>query len=136
MYRISPSARLSRVGWNHVVKVLMLTRALTWSRNWSQGFPASRSRPTWVAVVIAKDKTKPLGYFHRMCKTCGKQFLAYSSSGFGIPGRGGYLMPLGSVCDLLGFAGPPTKSHTDPDRKSTRLNSSHRCISYAVFCLK
>src|SRR5437762_3423495 len=26
--------------------------------------------------------------------------------------------------------------HVDRDRKSTRLNSSHRCISYAVFCLK
>src|SRR5437879_13411923 len=25
---------------------------------------------------------------------------------------------------------------TPIDRKSTRLNSSHRCISYAVFCLK
>src|SRR5437764_3065700 len=25
---------------------------------------------------------------------------------------------------------------TEPDGKSTRLNSSHRCISYAVFCLK
>src|SRR5437763_11955335 len=25
---------------------------------------------------------------------------------------------------------------TEADRKSTRLNSSHRCISYAVFCLK
>src|SRR5437764_4727219 len=25
---------------------------------------------------------------------------------------------------------------TGRDRKSTRLNSSHRCISYAVFCLK
>src|SRR2546429_1240063 len=25
---------------------------------------------------------------------------------------------------------------TDPDRKSTRLNSSHGYISYAVFCLK
>src|SRR2546430_12444708 len=25
---------------------------------------------------------------------------------------------------------------TDPDRKSTRLNSSHSQISYAVFCLK
>src|SRR5437879_10986888 len=24
----------------------------------------------------------------------------------------------------------------DQDRKSTRLNSSHRCISYDVFCLK
>src|SRR5437879_10388771 len=28
----------------------------------------------------------------------------------------------------------PTRCTTD--RKSTRLNSSHRCISYAVFCLK
>src|SRR5437762_9251977 len=26
--------------------------------------------------------------------------------------------------------------HAKKDRKSTRLNSSHRCISYAVFCLK
>src|SRR5436189_3888983 len=26
--------------------------------------------------------------------------------------------------------------NSDRDRKSTRLNSSHRCISYAVFCLK
>src|SRR5690242_1580097 len=26
--------------------------------------------------------------------------------------------------------------HRDPDRKSTRLNSSHMSISYAVFCLK
>src|SRR5437762_6916795 len=36
---------------------------------------------------------------------------------------------------------PETKNRmnaTQPhgDRKSTRLNSSHRCISYAVFCLK
>src|SRR2546429_4372848 len=27
-------------------------------------------------------------------------------------------------------------SNPDPDRKSTRLNSSHGYISYAVFCLK
>src|SRR5437764_5391922 len=27
-------------------------------------------------------------------------------------------------------------STQEVDRKSTRLNSSHRCISYAVFCLK
>src|SRR5689334_24309301 len=26
--------------------------------------------------------------------------------------------------------------YTTPDRKSTRLNSSHSSISYAVFCLK
>src|SRR5256885_10087529 len=29
-----------------------------------------------------------------------------------------------------------TMSHPDQDRKSTRLNSSHLVISYAVFCLK
>src|SRR5437879_10725367 len=32
---------------------------------------------------------------------------------------------------------PPLLGQLDfEDRKSTRLNSSHRCISYAVFCLK
>src|SRR5437879_8802570 len=29
-----------------------------------------------------------------------------------------------------------TQGRRGADRKSTRLNSSHRCISYAVFCLK
>src|SRR5438105_12088805 len=37
--------------------------------------------------------------------------------------------------DLLGrLAGEA--EHEEPDRKSTRLNSSHEWISYAVFCLK
>src|SRR5712664_4279622 len=42
-----------------------------------------------------------------------------------------------------GFAYEPLPSrcnwpvhHATPDRKSTRLNSSHDQISYAVFCLK
>src|SRR5437867_10147272 len=30
----------------------------------------------------------------------------------------------------------PTSQRPTRDRKSTRLNSSHRTISYAVFCLK
>src|SRR2546422_4721536 len=36
---------------------------------------------------------------------------------------------------LLRHAGRPT-ARRGPDRKSTRLNSSHGYISYAVFCLK
>src|SRR5437762_6502136 len=32
--------------------------------------------------------------------------------------------------------GAPEPGAPGEDRKSTRLNSSHRCISYAVFCLK
>src|SRR2546430_9427341 len=31
---------------------------------------------------------------------------------------------------------PEGRARTEPDRKSTRLNSSHSQISYAVFCLK
>src|SRR5437762_9874537 len=39
---------------------------------------------------------------------------------------------------VVRFAGPEQDVHDVRflDRKSTRLNSSHRCISYAVFCLK
>src|SRR5437762_4920123 len=36
--------------------------------------------------------------------------------------------------DAEGLARP--RAGATRDRKSTRLNSSHRCISYAVFCLK
>src|SRR2546429_1794772 len=36
----------------------------------------------------------------------------------------------------LPFYPPPTKERLFRDRKSTRLNSSHGYISYAVFCLK
>src|SRR5438105_9635115 len=34
------------------------------------------------------------------------------------------------------FRRPARLSWREPDRKSTRLNSSHEWISYAVFCLK
>src|SRR5258708_9599292 len=36
----------------------------------------------------------------------------------------------------VGVAPTPTVISLEGDRKSTRLNSSHQIISYAVFCLK
>src|SRR2546430_12104154 len=43
--------------------------------------------------------------------------------------------PFGSAC--APFAPGAGGKHAEPkDRKSTRLNSSHSQISYAVFCLK
>src|SRR5258708_9045628 len=39
------------------------------------------------------------------------------------------------ACHGAGIAGAP-KVEDKGDRKSTRLNSSHQIISYAVFCLK
>src|SRR2546421_2350400 len=43
------------------------------------------------------------------------------------------------LCDALGLIGAPGDCAgriAEIDRKSTRLNSSHDQISYAVFCLK
>src|SRR5256885_4207597 len=46
-------------------------------------------------------------------------------------------MPYGRTCQLEVFSPPEYSPNTAPgDRKSTRLNSSHLVISYAVFCLK
>src|SRR5438270_12264169 len=51
-------------------------------------------------------------------------------SGAGRGGRPGEHAPGGAGAGQLGLSPAP------PDRKSTRLNSSHSQISYAVFCLK
>src|SRR5690606_40612227 len=41
-----------------------------------------------------------------------------------------------SSLKVLGSVGEPINEEAWEDRKSTRLNSSHVKISYAVFCLK
>src|SRR3712207_7919157 len=46
-----------------------------------------------------------------------------------VVGLGPHLLLVAGVLDLL-------LAEVRPDRKSTRLNSSHANISYAVFCLK
>src|SRR5256885_2492915 len=53
-----------------------------------------------------------------------------------LPHRGA--LPLGTYCErnLINAASASASLVVDADRKSTRLNSSHLVISYAVFCLK
>src|SRR2546430_3026594 len=56
-----------------------------------------------------------------------------------IRSRTGPLVPLASLAGITSTVGPLTVNHSGQlpsDRKSTRLNSSHSQISYAVFCLK
>src|SRR5258708_28442977 len=47
-----------------------------------------------------------------------------------IPPREGFQRAIGLLPDEI------DESEANIDRKSTRLNSSHQIISYAVFCLK
>src|SRR6202158_1509682 len=46
----------------------------------------------------------------------------------------GFICPRGSECSAV--HGTILLKNSSQDRKSTRLNSSHHRISYAVFCLK
>src|SRR5207247_7604158 len=66
---------------------------------------------------------KPRGWMHRACKiffdACNSERWACPSTRKALaPAQAAYLKRVGT------------------DRKSTRLNSSHEWISYAVFCLK
>src|SRR3712207_7575380 len=68
-----------------------------------------------VAVVIARGARRDLG---------------------GAGGAVGGVVPL-QENGVIGTRGPHDEPHAErEDRKSTRLNSSHANISYAVFCLK
>src|SRR5699024_12739170 len=52
------------------------------------------------------------------------------------PAQGGRCLPVASqATQRLELAARSPHSHAARDRKSTRLNSSHVSISYAVFCL-
>src|SRR5688572_31528159 len=55
------------------------------------------------------------------------------------PGRAGRQLVVSKSAKRLepgGETGLLVLARDEPDRKSTRLNSSHSQISYAVFCLK
>src|SRR2546427_2252090 len=73
-------------------------------------------------TTLFRSGGKARGFSGAEIFTCRKLFL---------PG------PSGEGLDI-GFVGEVTSVNTEPlrDRKSTRLNSSHSQISYAVFCLK
>src|SRR3712207_7179643 len=68
----------------------------------------------------------PLGW-HRWVGEAG-DIVAMESFGASAPAKRLY--------EHFGFTGAAVAERAKADRKSTRLNSSHANISYAVFCLK
>src|SRR2546430_8985436 len=62
---------------------------------------------------------------------------ALATRGLGLVYGGGSVGLMGVLADaVLAEGGEVIGVIPGPDRKSTRLNSSHSQISYAVFCLK
>src|SRR3712207_8306019 len=62
-------------------------------------------------------------------------FLMNAKSGTGVAISVIFLV-FGAILALVGFGIYLNRYYAYRDRKSTRLNSSHANISYAVFCLK
>src|SRR2546429_8569213 len=86
----------------------------------------------------------PIGFFLVLRKSCFFFFLMirrpprstlfpYTTLFRSVPGGAGRARGRGAG---RRGAGGPGRSGRGADRKSTRLNSSHGYISYAVFCLK
>src|SRR5256886_5241478 len=74
--------------------------------------------------------------FKILCKDASR-FLHERLQGFhSVVAMSATLTPFAFYQDVLGFPAERTFTAEFPDRKSTRLNSSHSQISYAVFCLK
>src|SRR5207245_6006802 len=97
------------------------TNALSWLGE--SGYALARYR------VFLKHARKPSSHDqqlprHGVWLTCGPNCAAYIAHSF--PGT------LGLFCRTRRL--PPHMNSAKPDRKSTRLNSSHGSISYAVFC--
>src|SRR5437879_13199708 len=88
-------------------------------------------------VVCLVDRSCLLVFFFMLRRPPRSTLFPYTTLFRSVAGPGKH-QPAGDAGTLdhrnggLGHL-PPAAAQ---DRKSTRLNSSHRCISYAVFCLK
>src|SRR5207245_6856333 len=77
------------------------------------------------SVAVAGSASRPNEYW--MGTTGGGVFKTTDGGNTWLPAADKYF---GGTIGAIGV------SESNPDRKSTRLNSSHGSISYAVFCLK
>src|SRR5690625_5454607 len=81
-------------------------------------------------IIVLDDQTCPVGMVRSL-----EHFFAHESCGWCTPCREG-LPWTARLLDALEEGRPGKSFPAGRDRKSTRLNSSHVAISYAVFCLK
>src|SRR5438034_158547 len=99
-----------------------------------------RAENLYISGVVVRDAEKPIG--HKRASVMLWSMLHYMKQVYGKrKERRLYAVAVNQKSERMlrrfGFQLLATKdSRVDRDRKSTRLNSSHTVISYAVFCLK
>src|SRR5437764_7461399 len=85
--------------------------------------------PVFFFLMIRRPPRSTLFPYTTLFRSTDDNFLQISSGSFG--GASRFI-----TFNDTQWTGNYTAAGVTQDRKSTRLNSSHRCISYAVFCLK
>src|SRR5437762_8383649 len=89
-------------------------------------------------LLLRRPQISPLFPYTTLFRSRNRRYVK------GTADSGGQRNSKGPICSI-GFLNPrrlrgrslsSAATQSRSDRKSTRLNSSHRCISYAVFCLK
>src|SRR5215467_3494216 len=104
-------------------------------------FPVGAAAEVDDGRIVVGCNVENASYGLGLCAECGLVSALHASGGGRLIAfacvdfRGEVLMPCGRCRQLLWEHGGPDLL-VDTDRKSTRLNSSHLVISYAVFCLK
>src|SRR5699024_2015677 len=102
------------------VAALLVAGSATWAGS-AQADELPQRTPDEVLTMLAEYDVQPFSGEFEQSSDLGLPELASD-----LPASGGDAAAVSSALDML----------TSDDRKSTRLNSSHVSISYAVFCLK
>src|SRR5437879_7587519 len=84
-----------------------------------------------ICVPISNERAEQLGLQRMVVQNREKHRTDFTVSVDAARGVTTGISAYDRATTILAIANPKSS-----DRKSTRLNSSHRCISYAVFCLK
>src|SRR5258708_20831300 len=94
-------------------------------KNVDENFKVAAVQRLQTGGVPANDLAKELGVSIRSLRRWSRQYRKTTAAGAGAAGE-----------PAVPAAAPEELPAKPRDRKSTRLNSSHQIISYAVFCLK
>src|SRR5207249_11325188 len=100
----------------------------------SSSAPGNRASAT-LSLHAALPISRSLGDRLRVLRTTRRAAQSHLPGGEGTR-QWPHASPLGGRASTTRLATVSNRSRLSQDRKSTRLNSSHVSISYAVFCLK
>src|SRR3712207_7326854 len=109
----------------------------SWRRTPDTAIPArGKLTGSYINTALAVDEAQRAGYDDAIFLTQDGHVSEASAANIFLLRKGGLVTPPVTADILEGITRDAVLELTEREQKSTRLNSSHANISYAVFCLK